>query len=98
MTTNGMTATSLSEFIPLDALASTLGVSKSVLLSWHRDRGLPGIRVGLRLYFHEPAVAGWLKARESTPSDGYERPATARPRPATATNAQRARPERVGCE
>ena len=65
MTTNGMSPTSLSEFIPLEGLAKTLGVSKAVVLRWRADLELPAIRVGQRLYFHEPAVAVWLKGRES---------------------------------
>jgi len=55
--------TSLSEFLPAESLVQSLGISRSVLLSWI-DHGLPSIRVGKRLYFHEASVAAWLKRRE----------------------------------
>lgn len=63
-TSNDRAPTSLSEFIPLEALAKTLGVSKAVVLRWRAALGLPAIRVGQRLYFHEASVAAWLKGRE----------------------------------
>ncbi len=55
----------LAEFIPLEALAKSLGVSKGTVSRWRHDLGLPGIRVGIRVYFHEASVARWLKARET---------------------------------
>ncbi len=63
-TSNGSQPTSLSEFIPLAALAQSLGVSKATVSRWRAELGLPGIRVGIKVLFHEPAVAAWLKARE----------------------------------
>jgi len=56
-------ATELKEFIRLNALAETLGVSKVVVSRWC-DMELPRIKVGQQTYFHEPSVAAWLKARE----------------------------------
>ncbi len=55
--------TSLSEFLSAESLVKSLGISRAVLLAW-TERGLPFIRVGMRLYFHEPAVASWLKTQE----------------------------------
>lgn len=54
----------LSEFIPLEGLAKSLGVSKATVSRWRSELGLPGIRVGIRVFFHEPAVAAWLKGQE----------------------------------
>ncbi len=58
-------ATSLSEFITAESLCKHLGISKSVLARW-RDRGLPYVRVGLKLYFREASVATWLMTQERT--------------------------------
>ena len=62
--------TSADEFLTLNALAETLGVSKATLYTWCRTRRLPSIRVGTRTYFHVPAVAGWLKGLEKMPRSG----------------------------
>jgi len=62
---NGSSPTTLSEFIPLEALATSLGVSKATVSRWRSELGLPGIRVGIRVYFHEESVARWLKSRET---------------------------------
>ncbi|MFB3816164.1 MAG: hypothetical protein ACE147_00755 [Candidatus Methylomirabilales bacterium] len=56
---------SLAEFLAADVLRKHLGISREVLLAW-TAKGLPYIRVGTRLYFHEPAVASWLKRQETT--------------------------------
>lgn len=63
-TTSPAPAVSLSEFIPLEALVKTLGVSKAVVYGWTDDLALPYIKLGNRRYFHEPALAAWLKAQE----------------------------------
>lgn len=65
MTMNGTMPTTLAEFIPADSLAKTLGVSRGTVSRWRAVLGLPGIRVGNRLLFHEAAVAAWLKSRET---------------------------------
>lgn len=54
----------LSEFIPLEGLAKSLGVSKATVSRWRAELGLPGIKVGMRTFFHEPRVAQWLKDQE----------------------------------
>lgn len=54
---------SLSEFITAKSLTEHLGISKSILRGWV-DRGLPYIRVGLKLYFREASVAAWLARQE----------------------------------
>jgi hypothetical protein len=56
---------SLSEFVSAEALSKHLGVTRAVLRAWIA-KGLPFIRVGMRTYFHEPAVASWLKRQERT--------------------------------
>ncbi len=55
----------LNDFIAAEKLTKILGISREVLLGW-LDKGLPYIRIGVRLYFHEPAVAAWLKRQETT--------------------------------
>ena len=62
---NNHSSLTLAEFIPLEALAKSLGVSKATVSRWRAELGLPGIRVGIRVYFHEPSVARWLKAQET---------------------------------
>jgi excisionase family DNA binding protein len=54
----------LNEFLPLDALVEALGASKSVVLAWVRERGLPAIHIGSKWVFHEESVAVWLKGHE----------------------------------
>ncbi len=57
-------AQSLAEFISAEALCKHLGISRDVLRTWVAEKGLPYIRVGIKLYFHEPALADWLKGQE----------------------------------
>ncbi len=56
-------ADSLSEFIPADNLQEHLKITRPVLRAWI-ERGLPYVRVGLRLYFRERSVAAWLSQQE----------------------------------
>ncbi len=58
-------AESLSEFIPADNLQGHLKITRPVLRAWIA-RGLPYVRVGLRLYFREKSVAAWLSQQERT--------------------------------
>lgn len=53
----------LAEFVSAESLSKHLGVSRNVLLDW-LNRGLPYIRVGMRLYFREAAVCAWLASQE----------------------------------
>jgi excisionase family DNA binding protein len=69
--TNEESPKALNEFMPVTGLAAALNVSKPTVSRWVHDLGLPAIRLGGRLYFHEPAVAAWLKARERV-RDGEE--------------------------
>lgn len=55
----------LNEFVSAEALTKHLGITRQVLLAWI-EKGLPYIRVGVRLYFLEASVAGWLVSRERT--------------------------------
>lgn len=58
--------TSLKEFIPLDALAETFGVSRSVVRRWRDVLGMPVIRLDARrCLVHEGTLAQWLKSRET---------------------------------
>ncbi len=60
------TAQSLNEILTAETVAKYLGVNRDRLLRWHRESGLPAIKVGDALFFHEPSVAQWLKSRERT--------------------------------
>ncbi len=62
-------ATSLEEFISAEQMTKHLGITRTVLGRW-MDRGLPYIRVGLRLYFREASVAAWLARQEKVRQDG----------------------------
>ncbi len=62
-------AVSLSDFISAESLTTRLGITRAVLSRWI-EKGLPYIRVGLRLYFHEASVAGWLARQERTRDTG----------------------------
>jgi excisionase family DNA binding protein len=64
-TDNGALPATLGEFLTLDGLAKSLNVSKSTVYGWRRDLGLPAIQLGKRTFVHEPAVARWLKGRET---------------------------------
>ena len=55
----------LNEFMTTDALAKALGVSKATVSRWVSDLGLPVIKIGQKPIVHEPAVAAWLKSRET---------------------------------
>lgn len=63
------TAKTLEEFISAENLTKHLGVTRAVLSRW-QDRGLPYIRIGLRLYFREASVAGWLAGQEKVRQQG----------------------------
>lgn len=62
----------LNEFISLEQLAETLSVKKATIVIWRRERKLPGIRLGVRTFFHIPTVAQWLKSQEAVTADGEE--------------------------
>lgn len=70
--TNETGPTKLDEFIALEGLAKSLGVSKGTVSKWRRTLRLPGIKLGGRLFFHEPAVAAWLKSQEQVVRAGAE--------------------------
>jgi len=56
---------SLSEFLTLDEVAKTFGVSKLVVSRWRRELAMPVIKLDTRRYLvHEPTLAAWLKSRE----------------------------------
>ena len=73
MTPNLM-PTLLSEFISLEDLAATLGVTKPTIGTWRRERQLPAIRLGARTFFYLPSVAAWLKAQEAVEIPGPDEP------------------------
>jgi len=60
---------SLEEFISAEQLTKHLGISRAILGRW-MDRGLPYIRVGVRLYFREASVAAWLGSEEKVRQSG----------------------------
>jgi len=50
----------LRDLIPAGELAKALGVSVETVLEWRRSGGLPGYKVGKRVYFLEGEFMAWL--------------------------------------
>lgn len=59
------------DFITKRELQEWLGLKDSQRRGFH-DKGLPFIRVGLVVLYHVPEVCKWLKAQETTKSEGDE--------------------------
>jgi hypothetical protein len=56
---------SLKEFLTLESVAETFGVSKAVVCTWRDRLGMPVIKLdSRRTIVHEATLAAWLKARE----------------------------------
>lgn len=51
----------LRDLIPAGELAKALGVSVETVLEWRREGGLPGYRIGKRVYFLEPELMAWMR-------------------------------------
>jgi excisionase family DNA binding protein len=66
----------IEDFVTREQLAESLGIKPDQITRWMRERKLPAIRLGVRVYFHVPAVLGWMKtleaATEPSPEAGEE--------------------------
>jgi excisionase family DNA binding protein len=62
----------LAEFITVKQLAEHLGVTKQVIAHWRANLGLPSIKLGQSVFFHDSAVAAWLKDHETVARTGEE--------------------------
>jgi len=51
----------LNDLVPAGELAKALGVSVDTVLEWRRKGGLPGYRVGKRVFFLEGEVMDWIQ-------------------------------------
>jgi len=51
----------LSDLVSAAELARALGVSVETVLEWRRKGGLPGYRIGKRVYFLEGELMAWIR-------------------------------------
>jgi len=57
-------AKSLNEFITEETLVKFLEISKSKLYRLRTAEGLPFIKLGDKVVYHEPSVVEWLKGKQ----------------------------------
>ena len=55
----------LEKFMPHETLANILGIKSGLLREW-RKKGLPFIRIGTKVFYHETEVCQWLKNQSMT--------------------------------
>jgi len=51
----------LRDLVSAGELAKALGVSVETVLEWRRNNGLPGYRIGKRVYFLESEFMDWIR-------------------------------------
>jgi len=61
MTNQRQRAYKLSDLVSAGELAKALGVSVETVLEWRRKSGLPGYRIGKRVYFLESEFMDWIR-------------------------------------
>ncbi|MHB9090946.1 MAG: helix-turn-helix domain-containing protein [Chloroflexota bacterium] len=58
----------LRDLVSADQLAKALGVSLETVLDWRRSGGLPGYRIGKRVFFLETDLMDWIRGNLAIPS------------------------------
>lgn len=55
----------LPELLSTEDMCVIFGVSKTTLMRWRTEKGLPHIRLGHKTYYLESTVSEWLKSQKS---------------------------------